>query len=73
VSLISNYLHEEIFFVGSMVKGLERICDEYGHGSEYEAGGVLQLAYVHLDHLSKMRESSCCVLMVTTEHTVSRH
>jgi hypothetical protein len=26
------------------------------HSSEYEAGGVLQLAYVHLDRLSKMRD-----------------
>jgi hypothetical protein len=55
-SLISDYLHKEIFFVGGIVKGLERICDEYGHSSEYEAGGVLQLAYVHLDRLSKMRD-----------------
>jgi hypothetical protein len=53
---IWDYINREIAFAGGIVKGLESVCDEHNLHSEFEAGGVLQLAYVHLDRLTKIRE-----------------
>jgi hypothetical protein len=55
-ALLWDYLNREIAFMGGIIKGLESVCDEHNLCSEFEAGGVFQLAYVHLDRLTKIRE-----------------